>query len=172
MLVFIVLVSCVAMKATASFPEKENTVKKEAGEVWEFYSSVKQPSAEELANESSYKFGQDAGFLYAQFLNYSVVKEAVVPGDPTMRTVIRKPVIYKAVRSIEKQLEKNVKNQVCTKEQATAEFIHILKIAISAVDSENQSFEDALQANRKNINKLLSIFKDAKLIEIQYSNSN
>lgn len=34
-------------------------------------------------------------------------------------------------------------------EQVTAEFTNVLKIAISAFDSETESFEDALQQNRK-----------------------
>lgn len=73
-------------------------------ETWEFYSTVQEPTAEELANANNHKFGKEVGCLYSAFMDMYVVKEEVVPGDPARRTVIRKPGIYNAVRSIEKQL--------------------------------------------------------------------
>lgn len=173
-LTFVLLISYIIVNATVFSPDyddlkKENEAKEskeESSITWEFYSIIKQPSAEELANESDYKFGQEAGFLYARFLNYYIVKETIAPGDPTKRTVIRKPAIYNAVRTVEKQLEKDVENNALTKDQATAEFTHILKIAISAIDSESQSFEKVLQTHRKNVKHILSAFKSVKLIEI------
>ena len=51
-------------------------------------------------------------------------------------------------------------------EQVTAEFTNVLKIAISAFDSETESFEDALQQNRKNAAALLSVFQNVKLTDI------
>lgn len=92
--------------------------------------------------------------------------EEVVPGDPTRRTVIRKPTIYNAVRSIEKQLNRELKSNKMGQEQVTAEFTNVLKIAISAFDSETESFEDALQQNRKNAAALLSVFQNVKLTDI------
>ena len=173
-LTVVLFISCIIVNARAFSPnnddlKKENEakeVKEELTTTWEFYSIIRQPSAEELADESDYKFGQEAGFLYTRFLDYYVVRETIAPGDPTKRTVIRKPAIYNAVRSVEKQLEKDVKNNTLTKDQATAEFTHILKIAISAIDSESQSFEKVLQAHRKNVKNILSAFKSVKLIEI------
>ncbi|EYA47193.1 hypothetical protein M115_2897 [Bacteroides fragilis str. 3719 T6] len=95
-----------------------------------------------------------------------VVREEVVPGAPPRRTVIRKPTIYNAVRSIEKQLNKELKSNKMTREQVAAEFTNVLKVAISAYDSESESFEDALQINRKNATDLLSVFQNVKLTEI------
>ena len=128
--------------------------------------NIKQPSADALANAGNYKFGQEAGYLYNQFMKIYVVREEVVPGDPTRRTVIRKPTIYNAVRSIEKQLNKELKSNKMTREQVAAEFTNVLKVAISAYDSESESFEDALQTNRKNATDLLSVFQNVKLTEI------
>ena len=77
-------------------------------ETWEFYSTQQEPTAEELANANNHKFGKEVGCLYNAFMDMYVVKEEIVPGDPSRRTVIRKPGIYNAVRSIEKQLNKKI----------------------------------------------------------------
>lgn len=147
---------------------REDKEKTEANvkKTWEFYSVAPQFSPEVLAQAGNYKFGQEAGCLYDEFMKMYVVREEVVPGDPTRRTVIRKPVIYNAVRSVEKKLNKDVKSQDKTFEQAGIEFSKVLKVALAAFDSENGSFEEALQDNRKDAACLLSIFNEAKLIEL------
>ena len=155
-LAFALLASSVALNAVNSLPDDDKSDNKNKTELnsvvkktWEFYSAIKQPSADALANAGNYKF-----------------REEVVPGDPTRRTVIRKPTIYNAVRSIEKQLNKELKSNKMTREQVAAEFTNVLKVAISAYDSESESFEDALQINRKNATDLLSVFQNVKLTEI------
>lgn len=97
--------------------DKTNKTKVESNpsETWEFYSTIKEPSAEELAAAGNHKFGKEISCLYNAFMEIYVVKEEVVPGDPARRTVIRKPGIYNAVRSIEKQLSKDVKKQILTR---------------------------------------------------------
>ena len=172
-LAFALLASSVALNAVNSLPDDDKSDNKNKTELnsvvkktWEFYSAIKQPSADALANAGNYKFGQEAGYLYNQFMKIYVVREEVVPGDPTRRTVIRKPTIYNAVRSIEKQLNKELKSNKMTREQVAAEFTNVLKVAISAYDSESESFEDALQTNRKNATDLLSVFQNVTLTEI------
>ena len=165
-LAFALLASSVALNAVNSLPDDDKSDNKNKTELnsvvkktWEFYSAIKQPSADALANAGNYKFGQEAGYLYNQFMKIYVVREEVVPG-------IRKPTIYNAVRSIEKQLNKELKSNKMTREQVAAEFTNVLKVAISAYDSESESFEDALQINRKNATDLLSVFQNVKLTEI------
>lgn len=135
-------------------------------ETWEFYSVVKEPTAEELAAVNSHKLGKEVACLYNAFMEMYVVKEEVVPGDPARRTVIRKPGIYNAVRSIERQLNKDVKSNHLTTEEAANEFANILKIALAAVDSDTNTFEEALQGNKKDSSRLLAIFDNVKLKEL------
>lgn len=132
-------------------------------ETWEFYSTLQEPTAEELANTNNHKFGKEVGCLYNAFMDMYVVKEEVVPGDPARRTVIRKPGIYNAVRAIEKQLNKDVKSSKVTKEAAADEFMNVLKIALAAIDSDTNTFEEALQSNKKDSSRLLAIFDNVKL---------
>ena len=89
-LAFALLASSVALNAVNSLPDDDKSDNKNKTELnsvvkktWEFYSAIKQPSADALANAGNYKFGQEAGYLYNQFMNIYVVREEVVPGDPT-----------------------------------------------------------------------------------------
>ena len=132
-------------------------------EDWVFYSTLKQPSAEELAHADDHKLGKEIGYLYTAFMDTYVVKEEVVPGDPARRTVIRKPDIYNAVRSIEKQLNKAVKGQSMTTDKAADEFSNVLQVALAAIDSDTLTFERELQANKKDANRLLAIFDEVEL---------
>ena len=138
-------------------------VESNPSETWEFYSTVKEPTAEELAAAGNHKFGKEIGCLYNAFMETYVVKEEVVPGDPSQRTVLRKQGIQPEVRSIEKQLSKEVKKQTLTKEQAADEFENVLKIALAAIDSDTNTFEDALQDSKKDYTRLLAIFDNVKL---------
>lgn len=171
-LAFALLASSVALNAVNSLPDDDKSDNKNKTELnsvvkktWEFYSTIKQPSADALANAGNYKFGQEAGYLYNQFMKIYVVREEVVPGDPTRRTVIRKPTIYNAVRSIEKQLNKELKSNQMTREQVAAEFTNVLKVAFLPM-SESEHLKTALQINRKNATDLLSVFQNVKLTEI------
>ena len=142
---------------------RENTI---VGKSWEFYSTIKSPTKEDLDDGSSSKFGEEAGYLYDMFLFYYVAKEDVVAGDPAKRIIIRKPAIYNAVRAVEKQLHKKMKDSAITKELATDRYIHVLKSAISAIDSDSQSFENILYENRKKPEVLLTVFECVSLIEL------
>ena len=136
-LAFALLASSVALNAVNSLPDDDKSDNKNKTELnsvvkktWEFYSAIKQPSADALANAGNYKFGQEAGYLYNQFMKIYVVREEVVPGDPTRRTVIRKPTIYNAVRSIEKQLNKELISRriLITKPELNGKTLSQLKI--------------------------------------------
>lgn len=145
---------------------EKNEIEKSDSQSWEFYSAIKAPTNEELSREANYKFGEKAGYLYSLFMNIYVVREEVVPGDPTRRTVIRKPAIYNAVRSLEKHFNKQVKTNGMNLESATNEFLFVLKVAIAAFDSDSKSFEDILQENRKDSTKLTALFQLVQLTEI------
>ncbi|NCC09626.1 MAG: hypothetical protein EOM31_03820 [Bacteroidia bacterium] len=153
--------------------DKEKTVKNERKENptlkemnWEFYSTIKNPTQEALTAENDYKFGGMAGYLYRTFTNLYVFREEVIPGDPRQRQIIRKPIIYKAVCQIEKQLYKDVKKEQLNSVEAAKKFEEILKKAISAFDSDTNSFEKALSNCPKEVQSIYEIFDRVKLIEL------
>lgn len=125
------------------------------------------PSSEELAAlVSNHKLGKKVAFLYDSFKDTYVVKEEVVPGDPTRRTVIRKPEIYNAVRTIEKELNRQVRKDLLPQDKAEQEFTGVLKVALAAIDSDTESFETALQENKKDVSHLLGVFRRVSLKSI------
>ncbi len=161
------------MWATPSGPvrDKKENVKTDApsvkAETWEFYSIVEIPSSEELATLTSHhKLGKKVAFLYDSFKDIYVVKEEVVPGDPTRRTVIRKPEIYNAVRTIEKELNRKVKKDLLAQDKAEKEFTKVLKVALAAIESDTETFESALQRSKKDASGLLDIFHRVSLKSI------
>ena len=133
---------------------------------WEFYLALKEPTISELADGANFKFGQEAGCLYNLFMTIYVVREEVVSGDPTRRTVIRKPALYNAVRTVEKELSKELKNGKTTPDEAAKQFIQILKTAIAAFDSDSESFEQSLYDSRKDINQIKTLFYRVNIREI------
>lgn len=133
---------------------------------WEFYYLAARPDADRLAEKSSYKFGQEAGCLYDMFLDCYVRREQMVAGDNTSRMVIRKPAIYNAVRSIERHLGRTVDGDGNVSRESSDIFTRVLQIAVAAVGSDSDTFEDALHANRKNANDLLSLFDNVTLKEL------
>ena len=134
---------------------------------WEFYYALHEPTAEELSDISSTcRLGKMASYYYDLFKEAYVTKEEVVPGDPTKRTVIRKPEIYNSVRRIEKALAKSVKKKEISKEESEKQFCHVLKVSLAAIDSDTESFEKLLDDNKNDIDKLLTLFGNVNLKSI------
>lgn len=88
----------------------------------------------------------------------------IVPGNPQTRTMIRKPVIYEAVKKIEKHLKKSLKKGEISKETASKEFNQVLDIAFNVLTAETEGFEKAItEANDPN--SLTNLFtKRVKLV--------
>lgn len=157
-----------ATRYAAGDEKKENvtSVSETAGTdmTWEFYSAYGDPTAEDLATVSgSSRFGKKATYFYGLFKDTYVTKEEVVPGDPTRRTVIRKPEIYNAVKNIEKALGKALKKHEITPEESEKQFCHVLKVSLAAIDSDTSTFEKSLDENRKDSQALLAIFQRVDL---------
>lgn len=134
---------------------------------WEFFSAYEDPSIETLKSISkSCKLGEKSSYFYNLFKETYVVKEEVVPGDPTKRTVIKKPDIYNSVKKIEKYLNKSLKSGNESKEVLDDKFCHVLKVSLAAIDSDTTTFEETLKDNKKNPEALLSIFEHVSLKNI------
>jgi len=81
----------------------------------------------------------------------------IVPGNPQTRTMIRKPVIYDAVKKIERYLKKSVKKGELTTETASAEFNKVLDVAFNVLTAETASFEKAI-SETNDANSLTNLF--------------
>jgi hypothetical protein len=81
----------------------------------------------------------------------------IVPGNPQTRTIVRKPVIYDAVRKIERHLKKSVKKGEISTETASAEFNKVLDVAFNVLTAETTSFEKAITSTG-DVNLLTNLF--------------
>ena len=81
----------------------------------------------------------------------------IVPGNPQTRTMVRKPVIYDAVKKIERNLKKQVKKGEISTEVASGEFNKVLDVAFNVLTAETASFEKAI-TETKDVNSLTNLF--------------
>ena len=67
----------------------------------------------------------------------------------------------------DKYLKKEVKNGNINSDKATKDFTHILEVSLAAVSEVNtESFEKALDQNKKNIEDQIEVFKQVKINSI------
>lgn len=153
----------VNIQSAAAMGRNENGATGDNNKTWEFYSAVQDPTVMVLSDsEANHRLGKKIAYFYELFKETYVVKEEVVPGDPMRRTVIRKPDIYNAVRSIEKNIARSVKKNELSQAQAEKDFGYVLKVALAAIDSETDSFEKALN-EQKDSQGLLAVFHNVNL---------
>ncbi|MFV0418083.1 MAG: hypothetical protein ACK5KT_05085 [Dysgonomonas sp.] len=135
---------------------------------WEFDSSVP-PTFDEntIQKAEEHEFGTKVACLKVLMEKYYVTKEEVVPGDPMKRTIIKKPNIYNTTRRIEKHLKKELKNGDISLEKATSDFTHILEVSLAIIsESQTETFENALDQNKKNVEDQIDVFRQVKINSI------
>lgn len=155
----------VAEKANSK-NEKNMEILEAAPEVrsysWEFLSSVKEEfTQKDYQKAGKHELGEEVACLMTVLNERCIKKEQATEGDPTTRIVIRKPVVYNAVRNVEKYCKREMK------QNAGEVMPYVLKVAITSLDTDDtQSFEQALQENRKNPKEQIRVFQRVKLNSI------
>lgn len=66
----------------------------------------------------------------------------------------------------EKELNRQVRKDLLPQDKAEQEFTGVLKVALAAIDSDTESFETALQENKKDVSHLLGVFRRVSLKSI------
>lgn len=89
---------------------------------------------------------------------------ALIPGNPQTKTVIQKPVLYDAVKRIEKYLKKSVKKGELSIESATYTFDKVLDIALSIKNADTKNFEAAISSTENDAAKIELFIKRVNLI--------
>ena len=98
--------------------------------------SVIPQDSKEIANEEDLEdhfLGREVAIKYLKFNNGYTYKAPIAPGNPAMKTMFRKPVVYESVLKVEKYLKKEVKKGDLTTEQAASEFGKVLDVANSTL---------------------------------------
>ena len=144
-----------------SFPGDTKTVKSNSASlpVFEFRASSNEVDLNSVSKDliGEHAFGQPISeklYLFESKYTYEV---PIVPGNPQMRTMIRKPVIYDAVKKIERHLKKSVKNGEISVEAASSDFTKVLDVAFNVLTAETVEFEKAI-AKSNNAHSLTNLF--------------
>jgi len=90
--------------------------------------------------------------------------EPVVPGNPLTKTIIRKPIIYDAVKRIDKQLKRKVKKNEISVETATSILNRVLDISLNIVATDTAIFEEAIVSNSDNSARIELFMKRVNLV--------
>jgi hypothetical protein len=72
---------------------------------------------------------------------------ALSPGNPAVKTVIKKPVIYESVKRIERDLKRSVKKGEIPLTTATSEFNKVLDVALNVLTTDTTDFENAIESS-------------------------
>jgi len=89
---------------------------------------------------------------------------ALIPGNPQTKTVIQKPVLYDAVKRIEKYLKKSVKKGEISLDSATYLYNKVLDVALSIKNANTTNFEDAVSSAENEAAKIELFTKRVNLI--------
>jgi len=89
----------------------------------------------------------------------------IAPGNPGLKTVVRKPVIYNTVIKLNKHYQKQLKKGKLTENDVRRAFSKTLNIAIAAFYNDTKEFEEVLKST-KEITTLAKIFEKAEVVNL------
>jgi predicted amidohydrolase YtcJ len=92
-------------------------------------------------------------------------EENLFPGNPATKTVIKKPVIYEAVKRIERDLKKSVKKGETSVSEASSILNTVLDVALNVQTEDTRDFEKAIQ-NAGNTKSKIDLF--TKMVRLNY----
>lgn len=84
----------------------------------------------------------------------------IAPGNPGLKTVVRKPVIYRGVMKLEKFYRKEIKEGRLKEEEAQLAFLKTIDVALSAFYCDTEKFESTIKS-AKDIRTIAQIFQQA-----------
>jgi len=135
---------------------KTGVVEKEKPQVFEFRGYDRGYELEKISKEMAgeHPFGDlIAKKIYLLEEKYTS-EVALVPGNPQTRIVIIKPVIYEAVKRIEKHLIKSVKKEETNLTSASYTLNKILDVALNILTADTQGFEAAISSLNTNDSRI------------------
>jgi len=99
------------------------------------------------------------------FNEFYTSEEYLFPGNPATKTVIKKPVIYDAVKQIERDLKKSVKKGKTSVSEASSIMNTVLDVALNIQTEDTRDFERAIE-NTGNTKSKIDLF--TKMVRLNY----
>ena len=95
--------------------------------------------------------------LFQQTFTYTT---PIAPGNPALKTVIRKPPIYNSAIKLDKHYRRQIRKGDRSKQDADLAMAKVLDVAMAAFYDISENFEELLK-NTKDINELALLFENA-----------
>jgi hypothetical protein len=92
-------------------------------------------------------------------------EENLFPGNPATKTVVKKPVIYEAVKRIERDLKKSVKKGDTSNSDASIIMNTVLDVALNIQTEDTKDFEKAI-GNAADTRSKIDLF--TKMVRLIY----
>ena len=117
----------------------------------------------EMAGE--HPFGELVAKKIYLFNEFYTSEENLFPGNPATKTVIKKPVIYEAVKHIERDLKKSVKKGETSVSEASSILNTVLDVALNIQTEDTRDFEKAIVSANSTKSKI-DLF--TKMVRLNY----
>lgn len=150
-------------KTESSRIERDNAEKKSP--VFEFKAYPKDSYLNSISKEMAgeHLLGDLVAKKIYLFNEFYTSEENLFPGNPATKTVIKKPVIYEAVKRIERDLKKSVKKEETSVSEASSILNTVLDVALNILTEDTRDFEIALGKAGDNKSKIELFTKTVKL---------
>jgi hypothetical protein len=112
-------------------------------------------------------FGDEVAKQEYLFESTYTYKVPVSPGNPALKTIVQKPILYSSVRKIEKQIRKDLRGKKIDIKTATVKYSRVLEIAICIFNQDTEKLEQRIKDTSNN-NQLLELFTEE--IRLKYIN--
>lgn len=145
--------------------ESRGAVVNEKSSGWEFALALKDYLEHDCAKAQETNFGREIACLLSVMDERYLHKIQVTGGDVAVSTQIQKPVVYNAVKRIEKYFRAKVRKGCFTVEDRSL-FEHVIKVAIACVEEDSLDFEEALKQSKKDLNEQIQLFQRVRLNSI------
>jgi hypothetical protein len=119
--------------------------------------------SKELAGE--HPFGDLVAKKIYLFNEFYTSEEPLFPGNPATKTIIKKPIIYDAVKRIERDLKKSVKKGETSVSEASSILNTVLDVALNIQTEDTRDFEKAI-GNAANTKSKIELF--TKMVRLNY----
>lgn len=129
--------------------------------VFEFKAYPKDSYLENITKQMAgeHPFGDKIAKKICLFNEYYTTEEPLFPGNPATKTIIKKRVIYEAVKRIDHDLKRLVKKRETSVDEASAVLNKVLDVALNVITEDTKNLENEIEASGDTRSKI-EIFTD------------
>jgi hypothetical protein len=146
---------------------KDSAINAKKSPVFEFKAYPKDSYLDNISREMAgeHLLGELVAKKIYLFNEFYTSEENLFPGNPATKTIIKKPVIYEAVKRIERDLKKSVKKGETSVSEASSILNTVLDVALNVKTEDTGDFEKAV-TNATDTKSKIELF--TKMVRLNY----